>query len=64
MTPSADAIAGDYELALTAKGAEATDSVSIRVTVETSPVWFIVGILLIAAVFGGLFWVFRTYGRR
>ncbi len=64
ITPSADAIAGDYELAVTAKGAEATDSVSIRVTVETSPVWFIVGIVLIAAVFGGLFWVFRTYGRR
>lgn len=64
ITPTADALAGDYELAITARGAEATDSVSVRVTVETSPVWFIVGIVLIAAVFGGLFWVFRTYGRR
>ena len=51
-------------MALTAKADEATDTSSIRVTVETPPVWLIVGIALIAAVFAGLFWVFRTYGRR
>jgi uncharacterized membrane protein len=33
-------------------------------TVDTSPIWAIVGLLLIAAVIGGLFYVFRTYGRR
>ena len=64
ITPSADAIAGDYELTVTAKGAEATDSVTIRVRVETPQIWWIAGVALIAAVFAGLYWVFRTYGRR
>ena len=64
ITPSADAIAGDYELTITAKGAEATDDVTIRVRVETPQVWWIAGVVLIVAVFAGLYWVFRTYGRR
>jgi uncharacterized membrane protein len=64
ITPSADAIAGDYELTITAKGAEASDNVSIRVRVETPQIWWIAGVLLIVAVFAGLYWVFRTYGRR
>jgi uncharacterized membrane protein len=64
ITPSADAIAGDYELTVTAKGAEATDNVSIRVRVETPQIWWIAGVVLILAVFAGLYWVFRTYGRR
>ena len=64
ITPSADAIAGDYELTVTAKGAEATDNVTIRVRVETPQIWWIAGVVLIVAVFAGLYWVFRTYGRR
>ena len=64
ITPSADAIAGDYALTITTKGAEATSDVAIRVRVETPQVWWIAGVLLIAAVFAGLYWVFRTYGRR
>jgi uncharacterized membrane protein len=64
ITPSNDAIAGDYEVTMTAKGVEATDDVTIRVRVETPQFWWIVGIVLIVAVFAGLYWVFRTYGRR
>jgi uncharacterized membrane protein len=64
ITPSADAIAGDYALTITTKGAEATGNVAIRVRVETPQVWWIAGVLLIVAVFAGLYWVFRTYGRR
>jgi uncharacterized membrane protein len=64
ITPSGDAIAGDYEMTLTAKGAEATDDVQIRVRVETPQLWWIVGVALIVAVFAGLYWVFRKYGRR
>jgi uncharacterized membrane protein len=64
ITPSADAIAGDYEMTITADGAEASDNVSIRVRVETPQLWWIVGVALLAVVFGGLYWVFRTYGRR
>ena len=64
ITPSADAIAGDYELTISAKGTEASDDVTIRVRVETPQLWWIVGVVLIVLVFAGLYWVFRTYGRR
>ena len=50
----------------TAVSAENTigESAQIRFTVETSPIWALVGIALIALILGGLFYVFRTYGRR
>jgi uncharacterized membrane protein len=64
MTPSGDAIAGDYNVAVKAAGEEADDSVTIRVRVETPQLWWIVGVVLIVATFAGLYWVFRTYGRR
>jgi uncharacterized membrane protein len=64
ITPSGDAIAGDYDMTVTAKGTEATDDVQIRVRVETPQLWWIVGVALIVAVFAGLYWVFRKYGRR
>jgi uncharacterized membrane protein len=64
ITPTSDAIAGDYDVTMTASGAEASDSVTIRVRVETPQFWWIVGVVLIGATFAGLYWVFRTYGRR
>ncbi|MGH2444871.1 MAG: NEW3 domain-containing protein [Candidatus Limnocylindria bacterium] len=64
ITPSANAIAGDYVVTLNATTEGANESVELRVTVETSPVWGIIGLLLIVAAVGGLVWVFRRYGRR
>ena len=65
VTPSGDAIAGDYEITVTAAGDESTrDSVDIRYTVETSLLWGVIGIALILAVAGGIWWVFQRYGRR
>jgi uncharacterized membrane protein len=64
VTPSSDALAGDYQMTVTARGKEANGDASIRVTVETPQVWWIVGVILIVATFAGLYWVFRTYGRR
>ena len=64
LTPATDAIAGDYQLSVTAKATEKSDNVDMRVTVETPQFWGILGILLIVAVGAGLYWVFRTYGRR
>jgi uncharacterized membrane protein len=66
ITPSADAVAGDYVVSFDAKSAEDTtgETAQIRFTVETSPIWAIVGIGLIVLILGGLFYVFRTYGRR
>ncbi len=64
ITPLGDAIAGDYLMTITAKGTEANANTSIRVRVETPQFWWIVGVVLIVGVFAGLYWVFRTYGRR
>ncbi len=66
ITPSAEAVAGDYVVSFSAKGAEggADDTAQIRFTVETSPLWALVGLGIIVLILGGLFYVFRTYGRR
>jgi uncharacterized membrane protein len=64
ITPSANAIAGDYVVTLSASTEGANETLQIRVTVETSPIWGIVGLLLILLAIGGLAWVFRRYGRR
>ncbi|HEU4672318.1 MAG TPA: NEW3 domain-containing protein [Candidatus Limnocylindrales bacterium] len=62
--PAGDAIAGDYVVNLSAKSAESSGNADFRITVETSPIWGIVGLLLIVAIVAGLVWVFRAYGRR
>jgi uncharacterized membrane protein len=64
IVPSNDAIAGDYVVTFSASGGDVSDEIEIRVTIETSPLWGFVGIGLIVAVLAGLWWVFRTYGRR
>ena len=66
--PADSAVAGDYAITFRANstGASqtATDSVDIRTTVQTSPIWGFVGIGIIVLVVVGLFLVFRQYGRR
>jgi uncharacterized membrane protein len=66
ITPSGDAVAGDYVVNFKAASTEDVTGASsqIRFTVETSPIWAIVGIALIVLIIGGLYYVFRTYGRR
>lgn len=64
ITPSANAVAGDYVVTLQATGEGIDQSVDIRVTVETPPIWGIVGIGLIALTLAGMAWIFRRYGRR
>lgn len=64
ITPASDAISGDYALTFTARGEEANDQVDIRFTVATSIIGGLIGALLIIAAVGGLWWVFRRYGRR
>jgi len=64
ITPSSNAVAGDYQITLSASNADANESIDVRVTVETSPIWGIVGLLLVVATIGGLVLVFRRYGRR
>ncbi len=64
LTPSSDAIAGDYVTTFKATAPEANASSDIRVTIETSLFWGAVGIGLIAIVLIGLWWTFRRFGRR
>ena len=62
--PSGDAIAGDYQVSIDASNESATASQAIRVTVETSLLWGVIGIALIVVVLAGLWFVFQRYGRR
>jgi uncharacterized membrane protein len=64
ITPSGNAVTGDYNLTVKAGNDQANQSLTYRFTVETSPIWAIVSLLIIVAIIGGLAWVFRTYGRR
>ena len=65
VTPSGDAIAGDYTITITATGDQSTrDTMEIRYTVETNILWGVIGVALIVAVAGGVWWVFQRYGRR
>jgi uncharacterized membrane protein len=62
--PSGEAVAGDYVVTVTTANEQATGNAQIRFTVETSPIWALIGIGVIVAILAGLFYVFRTYGRR
>jgi uncharacterized membrane protein len=62
--PGAKAIAGDYQVILTASGAQKTTEVNIRVTVETPTVWGWIGVVIIVLVVAGLAFVFIRFSRR
>lgn len=70
ITPTGDAVTGDYQLTISAAAAgenganAAKGDLNMTFTVETSLIWLLAGIALIVAIVGGLFYVFRTYGRR
>lgn len=55
---------GDYVTAITAKAPEASSQAQLRMTVETSVLWGWIGVLIIALVLAGLYYLFRVYGRR
>lgn len=64
LTPSGNAIAGDYVATFNARSDLADAEADMRVTIETSLLWGVVGIGLIGLVLAGLWWTFRRYGRR
>lgn len=64
ITPSDQAIAGDYVIAFSAVSEQARGEVDIRTTVNPSALWGFVGIGLIALTLAGLALVFRRFGRR
>ena len=70
ITPSGEAVTGDYKVTISATSDAAAGSsaakgdLAMTFTVETSPLWLLAGIALIVVILGALFYVFRTYGRR
>ncbi|SDJ05088.1 COG1470 family protein [Alteribacillus bidgolensis] len=61
---SDEAIAGDYVANLKAESPEASSEAAYRISVETSVLWGFTGAAIILAVLGGLFYLFKKYGRR
>lgn len=57
-------LAGDYAVSLTASSANKTAGADLRVTVKSSVLWGWVGVLIILAVCGGIYYLFRKFGRR
>jgi len=63
ITPSGDAVAGDYNLTLTANSSGSSNA-EIRFTVKTSKVFGLLGLAVIGAAIYFLLRVFGIYGRR
>jgi uncharacterized membrane protein len=64
ITPSAEAIAGDYQITFRASSDDANASMEVRTTVSPSAFGGLVGIGLILLTLAALGWVFRRFGRR
>ena len=63
-TPAENAIAGEYVVTLRADADQANASSDIRVTVKTSTLWGVIGVLIAIAAIAILGFVFRRYGHR
>ncbi|MBK7628810.1 MAG: hypothetical protein IPJ16_16725 [Bacteroidales bacterium] len=59
-----NAIAGDYVTNIEAKTPEISAKAQFRISVETSMLWGWMGVLIIAAALGSVYYLFRKYGRR
>ena len=64
VTPSDQALTGDYVVTMTANASQVSDTAEFRVAVETSMAWGFVAVVVIAALLAGIGYVFRKYGRR
>ena len=62
--PGAKAVTGDYVVTMRASAGEASSSADFRVTVYTSTLWGLTGILLVAIALGVVSLAVSRYGRR
>jgi uncharacterized membrane protein len=62
--PDSKAIAGDYMVTMTASTQETSSKAEFRVTVKTSTLWGLVGVVIIGVMAYGLYYTFKVYGRR
>jgi len=58
------AIAGDYQLQISAQNPKVSDNADFRITVSKSIFWGSTGIIVILFVLGGIAFLFKRYGRR
>lgn len=58
------ALPGDYVTKITATSPDTNASADFRMTVKTPMIWGWLGVLIILAVIGLVFYLFRKYGRR
>ncbi|WP_246188199.1 NEW3 domain-containing protein [Paenibacillus tengchongensis] len=61
---SDNSLPGDYAVSLSASSPSKSASADLRVAVKTSVLWGWIGVLIIAAVVGGIYYLFRRFGRR
>lgn len=61
---SPKALPGDYVVVMDAKTSEVTADAQFRISVKTPLFWGWVGVLVILAAVGGVYCLFRKYGRR
>lgn len=64
ITPSEQALVGDYSVGVNVNGEKTNSTLEFRVTVKASTVWGWIGVIIIVLVIIGLGVVFRTLGRR
>jgi uncharacterized membrane protein len=58
------AIPGDYLTNIEAKTPEVASKISLRISVKTPMLWGWIGVLVILAALGSVYYLFRKYGRR
>lgn len=63
-TPAKNALAGDYVVTMSANADQAVSQADMRVTVKTSTLWGVLGVLIAIAAIGVLGFVFRRFGHR
>lgn len=64
VTPSEDALTGDYETDITISNSEVSSKAQFRVSVKTPTTWGIVAVAIIVVLVLGLGFIFKKYGRR
>lgn len=64
VTPAGEALAGDYIITFRASSEGTTAEADVRTAVQTSRWWGLLGVVLILLAAGGLFAMFRRFGRR
>ena len=61
---SSKALPGDYVVTIDAKTPEVNADAQFRIAVKTPMIWGWVGVLIIIATIGVVYYLFRKYGRR